>query len=95
LQDTEAVWPASGQGLLVLEARYGAQGTWADATTQVQHLVEGQTLSGVTGGGFGLGDPAFGKGKALLVVYRYDNQTRFRAIGQDDPVELGAVAAKP
>jgi hypothetical protein len=94
-QDAEAVWPAPGQELLVLAARYGAEGTWVDATAQVQHLVEGRTLSGVKGGGFGLGDPAFGKGKALLVVYRYANQTRFRAIGQDDPVELGAVAAKP
>jgi hypothetical protein len=94
-QDTEAVWPAPGQELLVLAARFGAEGTWVDATAPVQHLVKGQTLSGVKGGDFGLGDPAFGKGKAMLVVYRYGNQTRFRAIGQGEPVELGAAPAKP
>jgi hypothetical protein len=95
VQDTEAVWPAPGQELLILAARYGAEGTWVDATAPVQHLVKGQALSGVKGDGFGLGDPAFGKGKALLVVYRYGNQTRFHAFGQNEPVELGAVAAKP
>ena len=94
-QDTEAVWPAPGQELLVLAARLGAEGTWVDATAPVQHLVKGQTLSGFLAAGVGLGNPVVGKSSTLLVVYRYGNRTRFRAIGGDQPVELGAAPAKP
>jgi hypothetical protein len=94
-QDTEAVWPAPGQELLVLAARFGAEGTWVDATAQAQHLVKGQTLSGFLAGGLGLGNPVVGRNSSLLVVYRYGNRTRFRAIGGDQPVELGAAPAKP
>jgi hypothetical protein len=94
-QDTEAIWPAPGQELLVLAARYGAEGTWVDGTTQMQHFVKGQALTGVNVAYYGLGDPIFGKGKALLVVYRYGNRTHFSTIADGQPVELGAVAVKP
>ena len=63
-QDAEAVLPAPGQELLVLAARYGTEGTWIDATTQLQHLVRGQLLTGVKG--YDLGDPAPGRARRCL-----------------------------
>ncbi len=92
--DTDAARPTPGQELLVLAARYGAEGAWADATTQAQHMVNGSSLA-VKSDGLGVGDPIFGKHKALLVVYRYGNRVRFSVTPHEQTTELGAVPTPP
>jgi WD40 repeat protein len=93
-QDAETVWPAPGQELLVLAARYGAEGTWASVTTQAQHLVKGPSLSVVANDDL-IGDPYAGKSKALFIVYRYGNKVRLAITAQGQTAVLGAVQAKP
>jgi hypothetical protein len=93
-QDTEAVWPAPGQKFLVLAARYGAEGAWLDATTQVQHLVKGSSLTVLSSDDL-VGDPYRNKSKALFIVYRYDNRLRLAITAQNQTAVLGAAPAKP
>ncbi len=92
--DTDVLWPGPGQKLLVLAAQYGAEGGWADCTSQAQHLVKGQALT-VASDGLTSIDPAFGKHKALLVVYRYGNRVRFSVTPHDQPVAIGELPPKP
>jgi hypothetical protein len=93
-QDTDALWPAPGQELLVLAGRYGAEGTWANVTTQVQHVVKGPSLSVVANDDL-IGDPIRNKEKTLLIVYRYNNRVRFATASQTQTAVLGAAPAKP
>jgi WD40 repeat protein len=93
-QDTAAIWPAPGQELLVLAARYGSEGTWANVTTQVQHLVKGPSLTVVAYDDF-VGDPFPGKSKTLFIVYRYNNRVRLAITAQGQTAVLGAAPTKP
>jgi hypothetical protein len=93
-QDTAAMRPSSGQQLLVLAARYGSEGTWADTTTEVQHLVKGPSLTVVANDDL-VGDSYPGKSKTLFIVYRYGNRVRLAITAQNQTAVLGAVHAKP
>ena len=67
--------------MLILAAHFGAEATYGDLTTQLQHVVHGSGVQPHVNDSV-VGDPSPGKGKALLVVYRTGNRTRL-SMGAD------------
>jgi hypothetical protein len=81
--DTQPGTPAPGQQLAILCARYGADGTYSDATAKLQRAVNGATLA-VKPAELDLGDPIFGKRKWMIIVYRYLGNVYLSTVGQED-----------
>jgi WD40 repeat protein len=89
--ETDPGRPRPGQELIVLYARYGADSTWADATARAQGLVSGPTLTVNADNHLAIGDPAFGKFKALVLVYRYAGEVRLSLTGCAQTAAIGPV----
>ena len=92
--DTPPVAPKPGQDVTILHARYGADNGWEQKTANAQQQVVGGTLTGMPGD-LGFGDPAFGKAKAMVLVYRYGGKVRLMITGQGDRASIGAPAVNP
>ena len=92
--DVDAARPALGQELLVLAARYGAEGGWADGALAAQYLVKGSSLTGASDA-LVQTDPAFGKNKALILVYRYGNRVRWHIGPHEETFVVGTAPAAP
>jgi hypothetical protein len=92
--DTAPGKPAAGQELVVLHARFGNQGTYANVTAQAQAAVKGKTLSAVAEQ-LPLGDPFFGRKKAFIVVYRDSGRVRLSISAPEDAIKLGGEPAMP
>jgi hypothetical protein len=86
--------PTSGQELIVLYARYGNDGTYADAAAKVQTAVQVAT-GAANPDQLGLGDPFPGRHKALVIVYRLGGRIHLSTTAQEETARLGAVQAKP
>ncbi len=78
--DADATRPAVGQALTILYARYGVADDWPDATAKAQQLVKGATLT-VRPEDLGVGVPAPGRRKALVVVSRKGGRVRLSIMG--------------
>jgi hypothetical protein len=76
--DTEPAKPEPGQELTILYARYGIGNSWAEVAPTVQAAVRGKAL-GEQVANLKLDDPAPGKEKFLVVVYRYNGGIYFEA----------------
>jgi serine/threonine protein kinase len=85
--------PAPGQELVVLYGRYGNEATYADSTTNVQAAVKGGRMVGNINE-LALGDPFFGRPKALIVVYREAGKIGLSTAPAEATI-LGADPAKP
>jgi hypothetical protein len=92
--DVDALRPGPDQTLLVLAARYGAEGTFLDATTQIQHVVQGASLH-IHADDNIVGDPFDGRTKVLLIVYRYANKVRLGLVAQNTKNSIGEVPPVP
>jgi serine/threonine protein kinase len=92
--DTEPGKLAPGQEMVVLYARFGNEGTYADVTAKAQAAVRGRTLA-TSPPLLQTGDPYFGRRKAFIVVYRDSGRVGLSTTGQEDAVQLGADAGKP
>jgi hypothetical protein len=77
-----------------LYAGYGNQGTYADGTAKAQAAVRGAALT-VHPDQLGLGDPFFGRHKALVIVYREGGQVRLSVTPERVTARLGAAALRP
>lgn len=83
-------------GLQILQAFWGADGSWNDVTDFVRHSVRDKVLKlslQQPYTEFG-GDPAYGKIKSLLVSYRIDGRARV-GIFQDENPPIGLRVAIP
>jgi hypothetical protein len=80
--------PAPGQELLILAARYGNQGTFADVTDKVQTTVQGRTAV-VDPAKVDLGDPYPFRHKALVIAYRDGSKVRLSLTRQETAATLG------
>ena len=92
--DVDVARAAPGQEMLILAARYGAEATYGDLTTQLQHLVHGSGVSLHVDDSI-IGDPFPGRGKALLVVYRTGNRTRLSITAKNQTAVIGEVPPTP
>ena len=92
--DTDAGRPAPGQELVILNARYGNEDRYGDATAKVQAAVNGATLSAHPDK-LGLADSYPGRHKALIIVYRDDGRVYLSVTPQNATAMLKAGAAKP
>jgi hypothetical protein len=81
--------PATGQGLVILQARFGADNTYADVTAKTQAGVSGTELTG-TPSQLGLGDPFPGRHKSFVVICREGGRVRLSVSGEADTVRLGS-----
>jgi beta-lactamase regulating signal transducer with metallopeptidase domain len=83
-------------GLQILQAFWGADGSWCDVTNFVRHSVRDKVLKlslQQPYTEFG-GDPAYGRIKSLLVSYRIDGRARV-GIFQDENPPIGLRVALP
>jgi hypothetical protein len=69
-------------GLLILDARFGANAKWADVTAKVQGMVKGNNLS-VPATTATFGDPIFGTVKQMMIT-GYDGQNTFSITGGEN-----------
>jgi hypothetical protein len=80
---------------VILHARYGAYRGWADVTEKVRTLLSqsgGQPLLFKGGSGeLGIGDPASGEHKSLIVVYRYRGGVHLSVTGDEDTARIPAL----
>jgi hypothetical protein len=86
--------PAPGQELLILSARWGNEATYADVTAKVQAAVKAGRME-ATPEQLALGDPFFGRHKALVIVYRDGGKVRLSVTPQEAAASLGANPVKP
>jgi hypothetical protein len=86
--------PAPGQELIVLYGRWGNESTYADVTARVQAAVKGGRME-ATPEQLALGDPFFGRHKALIIVYRERGKVRLSVTPQEAAASLGVSPAKP
>jgi WD40 repeat protein/serine/threonine protein kinase len=85
--DAQPGTPAPSQELAILCARYGAVGTYSDATAKCQQAVKDETLA-VKLADLDLGDPIFGKRKWLILVYRHEGTVFLSIIVQEDAIRI-------
>ncbi len=79
---------ASGGGLQIVRADYGAEPRYADVTSRLAALIQGDRLSlRVTNEAMG-GDPAEDHRKTLTVWYRYNGRTARAVVGEGDYLNL-------
>jgi hypothetical protein len=96
MQHNAEITKSDQTGLQILQAVWGANGSWNDVTDFVQHSVRDNVLKlslqqPYTELG---GDPAYGKIKSLLVSYRIDGKARV-GIFQDENPPIGLRVAIP
>jgi hypothetical protein len=86
--------PGPGQDLAVLRAAYGNEGSYADVTAKVQTAVKGATVD-ANPDQLGMPDVAFGRHKALIIVYRSEGRILLSITPQEATARLGAPPMKP
>jgi formylglycine-generating enzyme required for sulfatase activity/serine/threonine protein kinase len=86
--------PAPGQELMILQSRYGNDGTYVDVTEKVQTAVKRGTLTG-TPNELGLPDGYFGRRKALVIVYREGGRVRLSVTADVVSASLGSNSTMP
>jgi hypothetical protein len=78
--------------LTILFARCGSGNSWADETAKAQRRVKDAKLT-VRMEDLFLTDPAFGKHKALVIVYRYGGKVLVNITGEGEAAVLPANAS--
>ena len=77
--------------MTILFARGGSGNSWVDETAKAQRRVKDAKLTVRMDDLFAT-DPAFGKHKALVIVYRYGGKVLVNITGQDEAAVLPANA---
>jgi hypothetical protein len=80
------------QSLTILYAGYGAANLWKEATARAQSLVKESKLT-VKPEDLDVGDPAFGKHKALVIVYLYAGKLFVSITGEGETAMIPAKAS--
>jgi hypothetical protein len=82
------------QELTVSKALYGGRDKWADVTAKIKKLVAAGGKLNINNGSMG-GDPAYGIGKKLLVLYSVDNQAKLLAVPERKVFNASDLTADP
>ena len=94
LKDKTNAIPSDHQRLQILQAFYGADGSWRDVTSILQKSVENNSLKVSWNQPYSEigGDPAYGQVKTLIVSYRLDGVEKLATFREENfPVGLQAV----
>lgn len=82
-------YPGGGwrpSGISVADARYGAQGSYCDATPAVRNALQGPQERGVLADNSLCGDPASNRSKALTVTYSCQGRAMQRSTVREGEV---------
>jgi hypothetical protein len=75
--------------LVILYARHGNEGTYANITAKMQALVKGSSFDIDSVNQLGVPDPFPGRAKALVIVYRLDGKVYLDTTPDSEITHLG------